>query len=143
MHGRLSGAELGAWQALIEEPLGNVIERLISDDLIRGMVFTDGRIGVSTYPHDPSLLQNRSFLYHVIGQGTGEWRVPVGGMGAVLGKLLRVAEATGHVTFVTRANVTHVHPDSKGCCVHYEIDGKPQEIDSKVVLCNALSLIHI
>ena len=137
MRDRLSGAELGAWQALIEEPVGNVIERLISDDLIRGVVFTDGRIGVSTYPHDPSLLQNRSFLYHVIGQGTGEWRVPAGGMGAVLGELLRVAEASGRVCFATRAKINQVHPDSKGCCVRYEVDGKPQEIDAKVVLCNA------
>ena len=31
----------------------------------------------------PSLIQNRCFLYHLIGNGTGEWRVPVGGMGAV------------------------------------------------------------
>ena len=34
------------WQAFIEEPLGHVIERHLSDDLIRGLVFTDGRIGV-------------------------------------------------------------------------------------------------
>jgi len=32
-----------AWQALVEEPLGEVIERLISNDLVRGLVFTDGK----------------------------------------------------------------------------------------------------
>ena len=30
----------------------------------------------------PTLRQNRCFLYHVIGNGTGDWDVPVGGMGA-------------------------------------------------------------
>ena len=39
--------------------------------------------------HDPSLVQNRCFLYHLIGNGTGEWRVPVGGMGAVTDALAR------------------------------------------------------
>lgn len=137
MRDRLNRAELGAWQALIEEPLGNVIERLISDDLVRGLVFTDGRIGLSTYPHDPTLLQNRSFLYHVIGQGTGEWRVPVGGMGALRDELVRVAEATGRVKIVTRANVVQVNPGPKCCGVAYELDGKQAEVDARVVLCNA------
>jgi phytoene dehydrogenase-like protein len=36
---------------------------------------------------DPWLIQNRCFLYHLIGNGTGRWRVPVGGMGAVTGAL--------------------------------------------------------
>ena len=41
--------------------------------------------------HDPSLIQNRCFLYHLIGNGTGEWRVPVGGMGAVTDALAKAA----------------------------------------------------
>ena len=44
---------------------------------------TDALIGTFASLHDPSLIQNRCFLYHLIGNGTGEWRVPVGGMGAV------------------------------------------------------------
>ena len=40
-------------------------------------------IGTFAGLHDESLIQNRCFLYHLIGNGTGEWRVPVGGMGAV------------------------------------------------------------
>ena len=69
--------------SLVEEPLGNAIERYLRDDLVRGLVFTDAKVGVFTFPHDPSLLQNRCFLYHLIGNKTGEWKVPVGGMGAV------------------------------------------------------------
>ena len=87
MRSGLDREGLRAWQALVEEPLGVVIEELLADDLVRGLVFTDGKIGVSTHPHDPTLLQNRSFLYHVIGGGTGEWRVPVGGMGALVDEL--------------------------------------------------------
>ena len=103
MRSRLDREGDRAWQALVEEPLGDVIERLISSDPVRGLVFTDGKIGLSTYPHDPSLLQNRCFHYHVIGRGTGEWRVPVGGMGALVDELVRVAGATGRVTIATGA----------------------------------------
>ncbi|MEP6810834.1 MAG: FAD-dependent oxidoreductase, partial [Chthoniobacterales bacterium] len=56
-----------AWRSLAEEPLGCAIERYLQDDLVRGLVFTDAKIGVFTHPHDPTLLQNRCFLYHLIG----------------------------------------------------------------------------
>ena len=52
---------------------------------------TDALIGTFASLHDPSLVQNRCFLYHLIGNGTGEWRVPVGGMGAVTDALARAA----------------------------------------------------
>ena len=71
-----------AWRSLAEEPLGRAIERYLQNDLVRGLVFTDAKIGVFTHPHDATLLQNRCFLYHLIGNKTGEWKVPVGGMGA-------------------------------------------------------------
>ncbi len=126
-----------AWQALIEEPLGNVIEKRIADDLIRGMIFTDGRIGLPTFPHDPTLLQNRSFLYHVIGRGTGEWRVPVGGMGTLVNELLRVARSTRKVEILTQAQVDRVHPGKKRTSVAFELEGKSMEVDARLVLCNA------
>ena len=84
-----------SWRSLVEEPLGKALERYLENDLVRGLVFTDGKIGVFTYPHDPSLLQNRCFLYHVIGNKTGEWKVPVGGMGAVARELERAARKSG------------------------------------------------
>lgn len=137
MQSRLSGEASKAWQALIEEPLGNVIEQLIADDLIRGMVFTDARIGLSTFPQDPTLLQNRCFLYHVIGQGTGEWKVPVGGMGTFLNQLLGVALDSRHVTFVNNTNVIHLDSTNQGCTVTYEDEGATAEIKARIVLCNA------
>ncbi|MFD8788362.1 phytoene desaturase family protein [Kitasatospora sp. NPDC059599] len=84
-----------AWASLFEEPLGAVIERSFADDLVRGVVLTDALIGTFTHAHDPSLRQNRCFLYHVIGNGTGDWDVPVGGMGAVTDALAGAALAAG------------------------------------------------
>ncbi|MFJ8627905.1 phytoene desaturase family protein [Kitasatospora sp. NPDC093550] len=88
-------ADEEAWTALFEEPLGAAIERSFADDLVRGVVLTDALIGTFTHAHDPALRQNRCFLYHVIGNGTGDWDVPVGGMGAVTDALAEAALAAG------------------------------------------------
>ena len=74
-----------AWQLLFEEPLATGLERCLGSDLLRGLVATDALIGTFASLDDPQLRQNRCFLYHVIGNGTGRWDVPVGGMGAVSG----------------------------------------------------------
>ena len=58
---------------------------------MRGVVATDAVIGTFAGLLDGSLIQNRCFLYHLIGNGTGEWRVPVGGMGAVTDALAAAA----------------------------------------------------
>lgn len=71
---------------------------------MRGLVFTDAKIGVFTHPQDETLLQNRCFLYHLIGNKTGEWKVPVGGMGSVARELERVARQNGAEMF-TRVNL--------------------------------------
>ena len=52
-----------------------------------GSSLTDALIGTFAGAHEPSLRQNRCFLYHVIGNGTGAWDVPVGGMGALTDEL--------------------------------------------------------
>ena len=84
------------WHDFVERPLGEVIESSIDDDVLRGVIFTDGLIGTYARAHDPSLNQNICFLYHVIGQGTGQWDVPIGGMGAITAQLAdRVREAGG------------------------------------------------
>ena len=70
----LDDAHREAWRSLAEEPLGRAIEHYLKDDLLRGLVLTDAKIGVFTHPHDPSLLQNRCFIYHLIGNKTGEWK---------------------------------------------------------------------
>jgi phytoene dehydrogenase-like protein len=82
-----------AWSALFERPLSEVLEARFSDDVVRGVVATDGLIGTFTSLADPGLASNRCFLYHVIGNGTGRWDVPVGGMGAVTRDLGQAALA--------------------------------------------------
>src|SRR5256714_8146606 len=96
-----------AWSALVEEPLGLALEKHLQNDLVRGLVFTDAKVGVFTHPHDSSLLQNRCFLYHLIGNKTGEWKVPVGGMGAVATQLEKTARGAG-AEFVTNVRVASV-----------------------------------
>ncbi|MER5639193.1 NAD(P)/FAD-dependent oxidoreductase [Kitasatospora sp. NPDC002227] len=109
---RLVGDD-AAWETLFEQPLGAAVERVFADDLVRGVVLTDALIGTFTHAHDPSLLQNRCFLYHVIGNGTGDWDVPVGGMGAVTGALAAAARAAG-AELRTGCEVTAIATDGVG-----------------------------
>ena len=75
---------------------------------MRGVVATDALIGTFASMDDPSLIQNRCFLYHLIGNGTGEWRVPVGGMGAVTDALAKAAVDAG-AEILTGAGVSADH----------------------------------
>src|SRR5438876_10163935 len=122
-----------AWRSLVAEPLGSAIERYLQNDLVRGLVFTDAKIGVFTFPHDPSLVQNRCFLYHLIGNKTGEWKVPVGGMGAVARELEQAARSAGS-EFLTNVDLTHV--DLAARAVAFEINGKKQAVESRFLLAN-------
>src|SRR4051812_19365283 len=124
---RFNGDEVSreAWRSLAEEPLGRAIERYMEDDVVRGLVLTDAKIGVFTHPHDPSLLQNRCFLYHLIGNKTGEWKVPVGGMGAVARELEQRARKGG-AEFLTNVRLTTVDFESANKTVEFEADGKAE-----------------
>jgi len=98
------------WDQLIERPVGEAIAARFAGDLVRGVVLTDALIGTFAPNIDASLAGNRCLLYHVIGNGTGDWDVPVGGMGSVTGELARAARAAG-AELVTGAMVTTVTPD--------------------------------
>ena len=84
-----------AWDALVESPIAASVRAALSDDLVRGVVLTNALIGTFAADDDPGLQQNRCFLYHVIGGGTGEWDVPVGGIGALSAALRDAAVAAG------------------------------------------------
>ncbi|PWN01431.1 FAD-dependent oxidoreductase [Nocardioides silvaticus] len=108
--GRLrSQVDPTTWRDVVESPLGETIERRFSDDTVRGVVASDALIGTFASLHDPSLVQNRCFFYHLIGNGTGEWRVPVGGMGAVTDALTKAALGAG-AEIVTGAGVSAIRP---------------------------------
>ena len=108
-----------AWEALVERPLGETLARHFEDDLERGIIATDALIGTFAGLDDESLRQNRCFLYHVIGNGTGDWDVPVGGMGAVTEGLAAIAWAAGAEVRLG-VEVTGIETDGVGAEVHYE-----------------------
>jgi phytoene dehydrogenase-like protein len=100
------------WEALTGRPLGALIEATFAHDAVRGAVLTDALIGTFSYAHDPALRQNRCFLYHVMGDATGEWRVPVGGMAALAAGLERAARESGAM-LSTNASVVGVEPGAR------------------------------
>lgn len=118
------------WTDLIERPIGELVERTFSNDVVRGVVLTDGLIGTFADTVDPALDANRCFLYHVIGGGTGDWDVPVGGMGAVTGELYAAARRAG-AQVLTGAEVTALTPDG---AVSYRVGDEERELGARVVL---------
>ena len=124
-----------AWRSLAEEPLGRSLERYLQDDLVRGLVLTDAKVGIFTHPHDPSLVQNRCYLYHLIGNKTGEWKVPVGGMGAVARELEQAARSAGAES-LTNVELVDVDLKGKKKTVKFQTDGKQQTVESRFLLAN-------
>lgn len=125
-----------AWRSFVERPLGEVIERYADHDVLRGLLMTDGKIGVFTDPHDESLLQNRCFLYHVIGNETGEWRVPVGGMKSLVASLVARCIERG-VQSLTSAPAQRVSLGTSRHTVEFLQDDKVCPVDADFVLVNA------
>ena len=123
------------WRLLVEEPLGAGIEKTFDDDVVRGVVATDALIGTFADLHDPALVQNRCFLYHVIGNGTGEWRVPVGGMGVLATDLERVVRRDGGEV-VTGAFVNRIRTDGRSAAVSYQTADTNGTVECTWVLGN-------
>jgi phytoene dehydrogenase-like protein len=134
---RVGGAR---WERLIARPLGVTLERTFDDDAVRGVVLTDALIGTFASAHEPTLRQNRCFLYHLIGNGTGEWRVPVGGMGAVTAELERAARAAG-AELVTGAEVVWVAADGHDAEVAYASDGEELRVAGSFVLAGVAPVV--
>ena len=126
--------EMAIWTDLVDEPLGRAIERRFTNDLVRGIVATDALIGTFASMNDESLIQNRCFLYHLIGNGTGEWRVPVGGMGAVTGELERVAREAG-VELRTNTEVTCLNAHEGGVTVTGDRQNQHFVLEADRLLC--------
>jgi phytoene dehydrogenase-like protein len=130
-----AGADPVVWRDIVERPLGVAIEERFTDDLVRGVVATDALIGTFASLHDPSLVQNRCFLYHLIGNGTGEWRVPVGGMGAVTDALARAAVDAG-TEIVTGAGVSAIREGGDEAEVLWHDGTRQQTATARHVLAN-------
>src|SRR4051794_5202195 len=134
---RFKGDEIAreTWRTLVDEPLGNAIEHYLRDDLVRGLVFTDAKVGVFTHPHDSSLLQNRCFLYHLIGNKTGEWKVPVGGMAAVSSELESAARKAG-AEMLTNVHIHALNVTGKTRAVQFLVNGKNETVEARFLLVN-------
>jgi phytoene dehydrogenase-like protein len=116
--------DAGAWEAIFERPLGETVGGRFHDDLVAGVVLTDGLIGTFADPDSSELHQNRCFLYHVIGRETGDWQVPVGGMGTVSDALAGAARRFG-AELRTDCEVLALAPQGDDCEVRVrEADGE-------------------
>lgn len=124
------------WRAFVEEPIGYFIEKHVQSDILRGVLMTDAKIGAYTNSYDESLLQNRTFLYHVVGNKTGEWRVPEGGMGNVARQLAENAERRG-ASLYTNATIRSIHAGTTYHQLEVEVGGKAYEISAEYILSNA------
>jgi phytoene dehydrogenase-like protein len=119
------------WQSVVMRPLGEVLRSTFSDDTVRGIVATDALIGTFADLDSTSLAQNICFLYHLIGNGTGDWDVPVGGMGAVTDALAAAAASAG-ATILTGALVTEVDPG--GTVAWRDLDGGRSATGSTILI---------
>ncbi|WP_323749942.1 phytoene desaturase family protein [Agrococcus pavilionensis] len=109
---RAAAGDASAWSEIVDAPIADAIERAVRSDVARGVIATDALIGTFASLADPGLEQNRCLLYHVIGGGTGDWDVPIGGMGQVSGELELAARQAG-ATILTGVTVTRVTPDGE------------------------------
>lgn len=120
-----------AWRDLFASPISQALERRFNRDAVRGIVLTDGLIGTFAQAGDPTMLANRCLLYHVIGGGTGDWDVPIGGMGQVSKALCDAAVAAGAVVRCN-SEVTSVETDGELARVRVG-DGSVVECDAVFV----------
>lgn len=124
------------WREFVERPIGELIETHISSDLLRGILFTDGKIGANAGAHDSSLLQNRTYLYHVIGNGSGEWLVPEGGMGRLAEQLADQARNAG-VDWQTEAEVIGTNSVNEHKVVAFRHQDAEFEVEASHLLWDA------
>ncbi len=99
------------FDALTTQPVDTLIGRVTDDDTVRGIIATDALIGTFASLSGTDRRANVCLLYHLIGGGTGDWDVPVGGMGALTRSLAAAASASG-ATIETGAEVTSVDPST-------------------------------
>lgn len=132
----LVGLEL--WREFFARPIGETIEATFESDLVRGVVMTDALIGTFASNHDADLDANICFLYHVIGNETGEWSIPVGGMGAITTSMAKRALELG-ADLKTGCDVLSIGDmsiDDQNRAVTYLENGETNSVSAKHILAN-------
>jgi phytoene dehydrogenase-like protein len=137
---QLLGPEL--WDEFFARPIGETIADSFESDLVRGVVMTDGLIGTFASNNDADLDANKCFLYHVIGNETGEWNIPVGGMGAVTSSMAARARELG-AELKSGCEVLSIGDldggtatDSPVRTITYRRDGQTHSLSARFVLAN-------
>jgi phytoene dehydrogenase-like protein len=120
------------WDMITKRPLGETLDEEFGSDTVRGVLLTDAVVGTFVRAGAASLLQNRCYLYHVIGDGTGAWNVPVGGMGAVSSAIAGAARGAG-AELRTSAEVTSIDP---GGSVTWREGDREFEVGAGHILAN-------
>ena len=126
-----------AWADIVDTPIGAAITASVDNDLVRGVLATDALIGTFARTDDESLRQNICFLYHLLGNGTGDWDVPVGGMGALTTELAASAHRLG-AEILTGADVFAITPDGE---VSYRHGGAEHRIRARHVLAGVTPVV--
>lgn len=123
----------GLWRDFVTSPLGQTVETRFADDVVRGLAVTDALLGTAAGPHDPSLQQNRTFLYHLLGHGAGERRVTVGGLRAAVDALARAATSAG-AEIVTAGGVSTIDASDAGAEVTWHDGAATHTVAARHVL---------
>jgi len=129
-------AAVGAadWEQLFERPVGETVRERLGEDLLEGIALTDALIG--TFASADDLLANRCFLYHVIGRRSGEWLVPVGGMGALTDALVEAAARAG-AELRTRVEAIAIESGQDGAEIVCDEGGRELRLAARRVLFGA------
>jgi phytoene dehydrogenase-like protein len=132
----LLGPEL--WREFFVQPIGETIESTFESDLVRGVVMTDALIGTFASNHDAELDANICFLYHVIGNETGEWSIPVGGMGAVTTSMAKRARELGAElkTGCDVVSIGELSTEGHVRTVTYSENGHTNSVSAKHIMAN-------
>lgn len=127
-------AEARLLAELQERPLADVVADRFADDVVAGVVLTDGLVGTYADLHVADGRAGVCFLYHLIGNGEGTWRVPVGGMGAVSASIAAAAQRYG-AELRTGTPVTSVAVDASGAEVGFQApDGTEHVVAADAVV---------
>ncbi len=126
----LIGEEL--WNEFFVNPIGKSVAKNFKSDLVRGVVLTDALIGTFAANEDANLDANKCFLYHVIGNETGEWQIPVGGMGSISSAMAASAADFG-AELKTNSEVISITEDRTVTFVEV---GEEKSISADFVLVN-------
>jgi phytoene dehydrogenase-like protein len=120
-------ADEAVWEALFERPLGELLAATPGDELLGGIALTDALIGTFAEASSATLAQNRCYLLHTIGRGSGEWLVPVGGMGAVTAALADAALGAG-AELASGAEVLALEPEDDNVAVRFARAGEEHKV---------------